>query len=153
MQRPENRNVRIALIREPIATDLLLESVTVPDAGAVVLFLGTTRDQTRGRATESLDYEAYDEMALKQLERLAEDARGKWELSRVAIVHRLGHLVPTDASVAIAVSSPHRDAAFEAGRWLIDELKRVVPIWKRENWADGACEWAMPGINRPSEGG
>jgi molybdopterin synthase catalytic subunit len=130
----------------PIDTAALLAKVSSPLAGAVVLFLGTTRELTAGRRTESLDYECYPEMAEKKMAELEAEARRRWPLVECVIVHRLGHLELGEASVAIAVSSPHRNAAFEAGKWLIDTLKEVVPIWKKENWADGTSEWVHPGV-------
>ena len=122
----------------------LLERVQSPNAGAVVLFLGTTREMTGGRQTASLDYECYPEMAQRKLAELEAEARRRWPIVECAIVHRLGHLEPGEASVAVAVSTPHRDDAFAAGRWLIDTIKNEVPIWKRENWADGTTEWVHP---------
>jgi molybdopterin synthase catalytic subunit len=136
----------IRLTNEPIAPADMLAEVHSDAAGAVVLFLGTTRESTAGRATESLDYECYPEMARAKLAELESEARRRWPLVGCAIVHRLGHLEIGAASVAIAVSSPHRDAAFAAGQWLIDSLKQVVPIWKRENWADGSSQWVHPGV-------
>ena len=112
------------------------------------MFLGTTRELTGERRTESLDYECYPEMAQKQMAELETEARRKWPIVECAIVHRLGHLGLGEASVAIAVSSPHRRDAFEAGQWLIDRLKEVVPIWKKENWADGTSEWVHPGLQQ-----
>jgi len=136
----------VQLITEPIDTAAVLDRVASHRAGAVVLFLGTTREFTGQRRSESLDYECYPQMAEKQMAELEAQARGKWPIVECAIVHRLGHLKLGEASVAIAVSSPHRRAAFEAGQWLIDRLKEVVPIWKKENWADGTSEWVHPGL-------
>ena len=85
-------------------------------------------------------------MAIKQLEQLETTARERWNIIEIAIVHRLGQLLPGEASVAIAVSSPHRATAFECGQWLIDTLKEEVPIWKKENWSDGTQEWVHPGM-------
>lgn len=135
----------IQLTHQPIDTTAVLADVTSARAGAVVLFVGTTREMTGGRRTESLDYECYPEMAERKLVELEAEARRQWPLVECAIVHRLGHVELGEASIAIAVSSPHRDAAFAAGKWLIDTIKQVVPIWKRENWADGATEWVHPG--------
>jgi molybdopterin synthase catalytic subunit len=123
-----------------------LNSVQSPLAGAVVLFLGTTREVTGDRRTESLDYESYGDMAEKKLAELEAEARRRWPLVGCAIVHRVGRVAVSDASVAIAVSSPHRNEAFAAGKWLIDALKQVVPIWKKENWADGGSQWVHPGL-------
>jgi len=136
----------IQLNHDPIDSSEVLASVQSPESGAVVLFLGTTREFTAGRQTESLDYESYGEMALRKLEELEQQARQRWSLTEVTIVHRLGHLGIGEASVAIAVSAPHRKDAFTAGQWLIDTLKEIVPIWKKENWADGSSEWVHPGM-------
>jgi len=136
----------ICLTELPIDSSALLAQVSSTGAGAVVLFLGTTREFTHGRQTASLDYECYPEMAEKKLAELEAEARRRWPLTRCSIVHRLGHLELGEASIAIAVSSPHRHDAFAAGQWLIDTIKEAVPIWKRENWADGATEWVHPGM-------
>jgi molybdopterin synthase catalytic subunit len=136
----------IELTPQPIDTASLLASIASSDAGAVVLFLGTTREYTHGRRTASLDYECYPEMAEKKLAELEAEARRRWPLVSCAIVHRLGRLELGEISIAIAVSSPHRHVAFEAGKWLIDTIKEVVPIWKCENWADGTSEWVHPGM-------
>lgn len=136
----------VALTEEPIAAESILQQVQSPRAGAVVLFLGTTRELTNDRRTESLDYECYPEMAAKKLAELEAEARRRWQLVECAIVHRLGHLEIGEASVAVAVSSAHRRAAFEAGQWLIDTLKQTVPIWKKENWANGETDWVHPGV-------
>lgn len=134
----------IELIHEKIDTEDVLRRVSSPLAGAVVLFLGTTREMTGGRRTASLDYEAFGEMARAKLAELEAEARRRWPIVECAIVHRLGHLDLGEASVAIAVSTPHRRDAFEAGQWLIDTLKQVVPIWKKENWSDGTSQWVHP---------
>ncbi|HEX5103033.1 MAG TPA: molybdenum cofactor biosynthesis protein MoaE [Pirellulaceae bacterium] len=138
----------ISLTSEPIDSAAVLAQVSSTDAGAVILFLGTTREFTHGRRTASLDYECYPEMAEKKLADLEAEARSRWPLTGCLIVHRLGHLELGEASIATAVSSPHRQAAFEAGKWLIDTIKEVVPIWKRENWADGRSEWVHPGMSQ-----
>jgi len=137
----------VSLTDKPIDTAAILAQAASHDAGAVVLFLGTTREFTRGRRTTSLDYECYPEMAEKKLAELEAEARRRWPLAGCSIVHRLGRLELGEASIAIAVSSPHRHDAFAAGQWLIDTIKQVVPIWKQENWADGTSEWVHPGIN------
>jgi len=137
----------IQLTDDKIDAGGLLESVRSNKAGAVVLFLGTTREFTDGRRTDSLDYECYPEMAHRKLAELEQEARRRWTLVECAIVHRLGHLELGESSVAVAVSSPHRQAAFEAGQWLIDTLKQIVPIWKQENWADGTSQWVHPGVD------
>jgi molybdopterin synthase catalytic subunit len=135
----------IAIINEPIDSARVLARVQSTQAGAVILFLGTVREFTQEKQTLFLEYEAQEEMALAKMRELARQARERWPLLKVAIVHRVGRLELGDASVAVAVSSPHRADAFEAGRFLIDTLKEVVPIWKKEHWADGTTEWVHPG--------
>lgn len=141
----------IQLTDKPIDTAVVLGNVQSHQAGAVVLFLGTTRELTQGRATKSLDYTAYPNMAENKLNELEAMVRERWPIVGCVIVHRLGHLELGEASVAIAVSSPHRQDAFEAGQWLIDTIKKVVPIWKQENWADGTSEWVHPGLKSSVE--
>ena len=141
----------IELVQQPIDAGRVLAHVASNEAGAVVLFLGTTRQFTRQRETLSLDYECYPEMATEKLQQLEAEARRRWPILDLAIVHRLGHLELGEASVAIAVSSPHRQDAFESGSWLIDKLKEVVPIWKQENWADGTSQWVHPGVEPPEK--
>ncbi len=136
----------IGITNDRIDVARLLGQVQSHAAGAVVLFLGTAREQTGGRATASLDYECYPEMAERKLRELVAEARRRWRLIGCAVVHRVGRVELGEASVAVAVSSPHRQEAFEAGQWLIDTLKAVVPIWKRENWADGTSDWVHPGV-------
>lgn len=134
----------VVLTREVIDYHRLTEDVRSNDAGAVVLFLGTVREMTSGRQTVALDYEAFDEMAVAKMQELEAEARAQWSVVNVGIIHRLGHLELGEISVAVAVSSPHRAAAFEAGRHIIDRLKIIVPIWKKENWSDGSTEWVHP---------
>src|SRR5215831_5465372 len=117
----------IALTDKPIDSSAVLAQVASHDAGAVVLFLGTTREFTHGRRTASLDYECYPQMAEQKLGELEAEARRRWPLTGCFVIHRLGHLELGEASVAIAVSSPHRADAFAAGQWLIDTIKEVVP--------------------------
>jgi molybdopterin synthase catalytic subunit len=136
----------IQLVETPIDIQAVLAGVATPAAGAVVLFLGTTREFTAGRQTISLDYEAYRPMAERTLTELAAEACRRWPIEKLCVVHRLGHVPLGEVSVAVAVSTAHRAAAFEAGQWLIDSLKHSVPIWKREIWADGGTEWVHPGI-------
>ena len=118
----------------------------VEEAGGVCIFLGTTRAERSpgGHDLLALDYEAYAEMALKQMQQLADDAQKRWPVSRVAILHRLGRVPISEASILIAVACPHRGEAFEACRWIIDTLKKDVAIWKKEVWADGSGTWVHP---------
>jgi molybdopterin synthase catalytic subunit len=128
----------IRLTPDPILLDDLLAAVGDPKAGAMVLFVGTTRDHNEGRNVERLEYEAYPGMAEREMERIAAEARERWSIARVAVVHRTGVVPVGQASVAIAVSSAHRADAFEAARFTIDRLKELVPIWKKEFFEGGA---------------
>jgi molybdopterin synthase catalytic subunit len=139
---PEHLHLdRIELVRDPIQAQVLIEHVRTGGDGAVVTFDGCVRNQSHGRATRYLEYEAYESMALAKMQEIAADARSQFAIDRVAIAHRLGHLEVGETSVFIAVSAPHRPAAFEACRFAIDTLKRTVPIWKKEFFVDGAV-WA-----------
>ena len=131
----------VALVHEPIDSAGLTARVKQGEDGAVVVFDGIVRNHTRGRRTLFLFYEAYEEMALQQMRTLAEEAVVLHGVRQVAMVHRLGRLEVGETSVLIAVSSAHRAQAFEACRWLIDTLKKTVPIWKKEHFEDGAV-WA-----------
>jgi molybdopterin synthase catalytic subunit len=131
----------VALVRERIDADAMVRAIKAGSDGAVCVFDGIVRDNTRGRATLHLDYEAYEEMALKQMQLLRAEAIAHFMVRDVAIVHRLGRLQVGETSVLIVVASAHRGAAFEACRWVIDTLKRTVPIWKKEHFMDGAV-WA-----------
>lgn len=129
--------ILIELVERPIDVNALLRKVHHPNAGAIVLFLGTVRDNDRGRRVKHLEYEAYQSMALREMQRVVEEAQRRWPLLGISIVHRVGHLDVGEISVAIAVSSAHRKESFEAGRFAIDTLKRTVPIWKKEVWEGG----------------
>jgi molybdopterin synthase catalytic subunit len=134
----------IALTRAPITTDGLVQWATTAASGAVVSFLGVVRDHAEGRAgVHSMTYEAYEEHAVRAMQEVATAARGRWpQVQRIALVHRVGDLALSEASVAVVVSSPHRAEAFEAARFCIDTLKESVPIWKQEHW-EGGSDWAV----------
>jgi molybdopterin synthase catalytic subunit/molybdopterin converting factor small subunit len=138
---PSQSRPHASMVREKIDTQVVLTRLKQPADGAAVVFEGIVRDNTRGRRTLYLNYEAYEEMALKQMDALAEQALHEFSIRDVAIVHRLGRLEIGETSVLIVVASGHRAAAFDACRWLIDSLKRTVPIWKKEHFEDGAV-WA-----------
>ncbi len=141
--------VTIELTDDPIDTAAVLESVRTPQAGGVVLFLGTVREFTAGRQTDWLEYEAYRPMAAARMAALVEETSARWPVLKATVVHRLGRLGLGEISVAVAVSTPHRADAFEAGRHLIDRLKEEVPIWKQEHWSDGTVEWVHPPLPSP----
>lgn len=129
---------------EVIDTQSVIRAVEADDAGAIVHFLGTVRNNTSGRRTLYLEYEAYAPMAEKKMAEIGHEIREKWGLDRVAMIHRVGRVEIGEVSVAVAVASPHRSDGFEACKYAMDRLKQVVPIWKREVWEDGAEEWVKP---------
>ncbi len=141
---------RIELARAPIEREVLVAGVKAPPDGAVVVFEGIVRNHSGGRETLYLDYEAYEAMALVKMRGIAADLRERFPIDGLAMVHRLGRLQIGEASVLIAVSAAHRAAAFEACRAAIDQLKRTVPIWKKEYFADGAV-WAEGELPAPTE--
>jgi molybdopterin synthase catalytic subunit/molybdopterin converting factor small subunit len=132
---------QIGLTREPIDSAQLVAAVKQGEVGAVVVFDGIVRNNSRGRQTLYLDYEAYQEMAANQMRELAVEARTRFSVRQVTMIHRLGRLAVGETSVLIVVASAHRAQAYEASRWLIDMLKKQVPIWKKETFADGVV-WA-----------
>jgi molybdopterin synthase catalytic subunit len=131
----------VRLVRQRIVPHEIVPALERPEDGAIVIFDGIVRNHSRGRRTLYLEYESYEGMALSKLEQLAADAQQRFAIRNVAIIHRLGRLEIGESSVLIAVFAAHRAAAFEACRWLIDTLKRTVPIWKKEHFEDGAV-WA-----------
>jgi molybdopterin synthase catalytic subunit len=133
----EDSNYLIRIVRSPIQVELLLNQLQQPEDGAVVVFDGIVRNGSLGRKTLYLVYEAYEPMALKKMKEIAESTRNRWPVNRIGIVHRLGRLEIGEASVVILVTSAHRQAAFEACQHVIDTLKKTVPIWKKEFFADG----------------
>jgi len=137
----------VRLTQEIIDYQAVTESVRTHRAGAVVLFLGTVREFTGEEQTTALDYDAYPDMAVAKMEELITEAKERWPILKAVIEHRTGHLELGEVCVAVAVSSPHRKDAFEAGQFLIDELKVRVPIWKKENLVDGQSEWVHPGAD------
>ena len=140
-QKPVEPSAHASITREKIDTQGTVDGLKRGEDGAAVVFEGVVRNQTRARKTQFLDYEAYEPMALQQMESLAAQAIEQFKIRDVAIVHRLGRLEVGETSVLIAVASAHRGPAFEACRWIIDTLKRTVPIWKKEYFEDGAV-WA-----------
>jgi molybdopterin synthase catalytic subunit len=127
----------IDLVREPIDAPSLRNAMVRTEDGALVMFEGVVRDHARGRAVCRLEYQAYEPMARKKLEEIAGRARTEYAIREIGIVHRLGVLKPGECSVVIAVAAEHRSAAFEACRFLIEEIKKSVPIWKKEVYEDG----------------
>lgn len=150
------------IVEEPIQVDKLIEKVTRRRAGAVTTFIGMVREWTHGRKTLYLEYQAYVPMAEKKLEEIGNEVQEKWPETIVAVAHRIGRLDISDAAVVICVSSPHRDAAYEANQYIIERIKQIVPIWKKEHWEDGetwvgdqlekeAYPSGEPGIDKLSE--
>ena len=139
---------QIRLTPDPLAPSRAIAEVTDSAAGAIAVFLGTTRTETnaQGQTLLALDYDAYPEMAQKQLIDLARRARDRWQIHHLAILHRTGRVAVGEPSVLIAVSTPHRAEAFEACKWLIDTLKSEAAIWKKEIWGDGTSTWVHPNL-------
>jgi molybdopterin synthase catalytic subunit len=131
-------NYQIA--KEPIDIQSVIDKVVQRDAGAITTFIGTVREMTKGKKTLYLIYEAYEPMAVKKLEQIGTEIEERWNGTQVAITHRVGRLAITDIAVVIAVSTPHRNDAYEANRYAIERIKEIVPIWKKEHWEDGQ-EW------------
>ena len=137
------------ITRSPIVLDRLLRAVRDPRAGAVVTFLGTTRNENAGRHVIRLEYEAFTRMAEREMRGLAAEARRRWPVRKIAMAHRIGLVPVGQASVAIVVSAGHRAEAFAACHWLIDRLKEIVPIWKREHFRGGQV-WIGPQQGAPA---
>lgn len=139
--RVPGRSVRVRVGTEPIDAAALVAEVADPKAGATCCFLGTVRNHAPGReAVTHLEYEAYGETVERVIGDIVAEATERWPLLAAVVEHRVGHLDVGEASVGVATSSAHRADAFEAARYLIDELKKRAPIWKKEHWADGS-EW------------
>jgi molybdopterin synthase catalytic subunit len=137
--------------REPLDLQELVKCVTDASAGAIATFIGTTRNNNEGRKVIALDYEAYPEMAEKELARIGDEAKQKWKIERMAIAHRIGPVQITEPSVIIAVSAAHRDDAFQACRFAIEEIKKTVPIWKKEVFQGGEV-WIGTQTGQPLPG-
>ncbi|MGZ6525548.1 MAG: molybdenum cofactor biosynthesis protein [Tumebacillaceae bacterium] len=131
---------RFAITEQPLTADEVIAKVRNPLCGAINVFVGTVRELTNGKQTIHLEYEAYVPMARKSMEQIAEEIEQKWPGTVVAMSHRIGKLEIEDAAVVIAVATPHRAASYEAGRYAIERLKEIVPIWKKEVWSDGT-QW------------
>ena len=125
------------IVEERISLDALAAVVSDPDAGAIATFVGTTRRTNHGRKVERLEYEAYESMAISEFEKIGDAIRDRWNVTKIAIVHRIGVVPVGDTSVAIAISAPHRPQAIDACRFAIDRLKEVAPIWKKEYFEGG----------------
>ncbi|GHO45332.1 molybdenum cofactor biosynthesis protein MoaE [Ktedonospora formicarum] len=130
----------VQLTHEPLRRDVLVEAVSHPSVGGIVVFEGVVRDNARGKEVRYLEYEAYEEMAYQQIQAICKEAQQRWGVERIAVAHRFGRLEIGEASVIIVVASPHRAEAFDACRYIIDTLKATVPIWKKEVATNGE-EW------------
>jgi molybdopterin synthase catalytic subunit len=138
------------ITEEPLSAEAVTQAVAVPEAGGVVVFLGVVRDHTAGRRVVALEYEAHAPMAEAKLKEIGEAVYGRWPgVRQVVILHRIGRLLVGEASVAIGVSAAHRQDAFEACRYAIDTVKRIVPIWKREVFEDGSAWVGLQGESPP----
>jgi len=146
--------MRIAIVRNELKPADLLAEVASAACGGTVVFVGTVREVNEGRRVSALDYEAYGGMAEQELAVIATEAEDRWQGARIVCEHRVGTLAIGDTAVAIAAAHPHREAAFDACRYVIEELKRRVPVWKREHYDDGTAEWveARSGSRGTGEG-
>jgi molybdopterin synthase catalytic subunit len=136
--------MRYRITDAPIDSTSLLAAAATSSDGAVLLFLGIVRDLNEGRAVGHLEYDAYVPMAERLLAEIAREAEQRWDVGSISVTHRVGRLEIGEASVAIAVAAPHRGEAYAASRYVIDEIKKRVPIWKREGYLEGESEW-LPG--------
>jgi molybdopterin synthase catalytic subunit len=136
--------IRTAMVTRPIDASALIAEVATDANGATSLFLGTVRNVNDGRAVTGMEYTAYDAMAAREIEKIAREAAGKFGDATVVVEHRTGTLALGDVSVAIAAAHPHRAHALDATRYVIEQLKQRVPVWKREHYADGTREWVDP---------
>ncbi len=127
----------IEIIKTPIDIQRVLESVHDPSAGAIDVFIGTTRDHADEKKVLTLEYEAYEPMAIRLMKNIAEDAQARWHVKKTSIVHRVGTVDVGEASIVIAVSAEHRSESFDACRFIIDTVKKTVPIWKKEYFVGG----------------
>jgi molybdopterin synthase catalytic subunit len=136
--------MRAALVRVPLDPPALLAEVAGLGNGASIIFVGTVRDVNDGRAVSGIEYTAYEGMAVRELEAIVAEAASRFTTNDIVVEHRVGRLDLGEASVVIAIAHPHRAEAYEASRFVIEELKRRVPIWKREEYVDGTREWVDP---------
>ena len=131
-----------SIIRDEIDLEGLRRRAQAPRAGAVLIFCGDVRNHSLEQDVSFLEYEAHERMALKQITKIIEQAQQKWETHKVEVIHRLGKLKVTDCSIAISVSTSHRNDAYEASRYIIDTIKHSVPIWKKEHFVNGVSNWS-----------
>ncbi|PEJ59341.1 molybdopterin (MPT) converting factor, subunit 2 [Bacillus sp. AFS002410] len=141
------------IVDTPIVVEEVSDKVKSRNAGAITLFIGTVRELTKGKKTLSLEYQAYESMAVKKLAQIGDEIKQKWPDALVAITHRVGKLTISDIAVVIAVSSPHRKVAYEANEYAIERIKQIVPIWKKEFWEDGTMWIGDQLENTAYEGG
>lgn len=133
--------IHVAIQEQPLSVDALWHYLAAAEGGGIAIFGGTTRRVTGQRRTTQLSYEAHESMAVLEMRRLAEEAAMRWDTLRIGMMHRIGIVPVSEASVLIGVATRHRGPAFEAARFLIDELKVSVPVWKKEHFEDGTTEW------------
>ncbi|PGL72558.1 molybdenum cofactor biosynthesis protein MoaE [Bacillus sp. AFS055030] len=141
------------IVDTPIVVEEVSDKVKSRNAGAITVFIGTVRELTKGKKTLSLEYQAYESMAVKKLAQIGDEIKQKWPEAIAAITHRVGRLEISDIAVVIAVSSPHRKVAYEANEYAIERIKQIVPIWKKEFWEDGTMWIGDQLENTPYEEG
>jgi molybdopterin synthase catalytic subunit len=140
--------MRAAMVRTRINPSALLEEVASTASGATILFVGTVRETSEGRAVSGIEYTAYEPMAKREMDAILQEAATRFHTNDIVVEHRIGELALGEASVAIVVAHAHRSEAYDASRYVIEQLKRRVPIWKREAYVDGTREWVDPTATR-----
>ena len=140
--------IRASIVRRKIDIDALTREAASPACGATAVFVGTVRDENEGRSVDGIEYTAYDAMAEQEMMRILEEARDRYSIESAIVEHRIGELAVGDASIAVVVAHPHRGAAIDALRYIIDETKARATIWKRERYSDGTREWVGSGTGR-----
>ena len=141
--------IRALIVRRKIDIDALTREAASPACGATAVFVGTVREENEGRSVDGIEYTAYDAMAEQEMMRILEEARDRYSIESAIVEHRIGELAVGDASIAVVVAHPHRGAAIDALRYIIDETKARATIWKREQYSDGTREWVGSGTGRP----
>ena len=135
---------KVIIQKEEIDITALISQLGTEGDGAVVAFTGRARNMSRGKSVDHLEYEIYNSMALKELQRIVDEAAEKWALNNCVVIHRYGSVAVGETSIFIGISSPHRDESYESSRYIIDEIKKRVPVWKKEFYRDGSS-WIIPG--------
>jgi len=141
--------IRASIVRDTLDVTRLSREVAAPECGAIAIFLGTVRSENEGRGVDGIEYTAYEEMAEREMLTILEESTSRYSIRSAIVEHRIGDLDVGDASIAVVVAHPHRSAAMDALRYIVDETKARAPIWKREKYSDGTREWVGSGTGKP----